>query len=528
MGQSHSTNVANVISNVMEQVTSSITANQQLTGNQNQIISVTGVGGDVVISGNKMNQTANLNMDALAKQISSQTAQQDIVQRLSQQATAITSGINIFQSSDADNTMNAFLDVGMSVASNIGQICAASNNQNQAITVNAVAGNVSITDNQQDQVAGAFVKCMQDSSATNSAVQSVQQSVDQSAVAKSEGLDLWELIILLVVVGVIILLVIGMVAFGGASFIKKLFFPLLFLGGLAGAIYFGMQWQKSDIVKINGVGFSTLIKNDGQCQAMQYSTSTAYNNATDAGTACLNDPNCAAFDWIPPNTTIFYNKLGYTVEDSTTKMQVCPNVKAATLPPGTSFTVPPQLLQGKTSNNAPDASTGNTHDVYVDQTTGHYFWKVPLTNQWQDQGAFPSYTVGVSTLTSAARQPSTAADTSQLYIDTSDSNNWQLYVRTSTGWPATGTQLTSKTATSLTMSFPGLRSASPATNTYNWTGYKVHTKDDKQLWYVGAFATVGLIGLIATMHAFGSSSSSSSLSPKSDSSSKSESSFSLF
>jgi hypothetical protein len=508
MGNSQSNNVANIVSNIMSSASSSILSNQSSQGTQNQIISVSGGTGTVNISDNVQSQNLSINMDGLAKAMSSQSIQQDIVQQLTQSATAVTSGINLFQNSKANNTLNDYLNVGLSIASNIGQLCTSTGNQNQAITVDTHNGNVVINDNTQTQMATVFAKCIQDATASNSAVQSVQQSMDQEATAKSQGLDLWQIIIMAIIGLLFISAPILVPLLGGASIIMKLLFPLCVIAG----VFVGYWYWKEKSMNMSAFGFSTLISKDGDCGAVNYANFTTFATPDDAGTACEKDDKCEGLDWIPgsPPNTSFYSNLSSVP---------CPNVKSDTT--GTTLITNAALIAQvlKPPQTTPSSSVGNNGDVFLDLTTGRMYWR--LDDKWIDQGILPNFKTGSHILYGEKSPDATDGVADDLYIDTTDPYSWKLYQKTasSTSGSATptavwgvGVVLKSKTADDAQKQFPGQHPNAPQSNLIKWSAFKEYSRNPFYL-----YLAIGLVclGIMGSLMAFGGSSSSSSSSSNS-------------
>ena len=106
MGASVSKNVSNAVTKAVAKVSSNIIQNTQLSQDMAQVVSVRDVHGDVHISGNTFTQHATVNMHTLLDALSTEEAQQSIMQELAQEAKSVTSDLNIGQFSDAQNTMN--------------------------------------------------------------------------------------------------------------------------------------------------------------------------------------------------------------------------------------------------------------------------------------------------------------------------------------------------------------------------------------------------------------------------------------
>lgn len=518
MGSSQSSNVATIISNIVSNASSNILSNQSTQSGQSQVISVEGGSGGVVIQGNEQIQDIQINMEGLSKAMSTQVVQQQIVQDISQSASALTSGINLFQSSDASNTLNAFMDVALNVSSNLGSVCSSQNNQNQVIQATTKDGFVKIDGNAQKQMGNLVTKCIQNASASNTAVQNVQQQVDQTSVAKSQGIDLWQVIILALIALFAMAAPILIPLIGGTNavlkVIMKLLFPLMILGGCF-CIYW---WYSHKQSVMSAVGFSSLIQNDKECAATQYNSSTQYLTPEEAGAACIKDDKCEAIDWIPSSTaqptTYFYNGLSSSP---------CPNVKpdSSTKP----MIRDPRLYSSPLeSNTTPDVSIGKEGDVFVDSSTGRFYWKLKKT--WQDQDLVPGF-VPKSTVWSAAKNPDDSqGKKGDLYINTSDPNSWQYFIKGQNDKWDSGKTLQSQMATNLNMAFPGRHGDAPDSNTVNWSSFKMVTRNKFFLYLGIAFIVFGIVGTISAFMGGDKKQSSTPLnsSPSSTSSSPSDSS----
>ena len=117
MGASVSSNVVNMVTKTVATVSSDIIQKTQLSTDSAQIISVSDIDGDVTIKDNVFYQTANLNMQALMNALTSESAQQNIIVQLSQEAKSLISGLNIGQFSDASNTMNVLIEATINIIS---------------------------------------------------------------------------------------------------------------------------------------------------------------------------------------------------------------------------------------------------------------------------------------------------------------------------------------------------------------------------------------------------------------------------
>lgn len=505
MGSAHSTNVANIISNIMSKETSEVMARQVASGAQDQGISIIGGSGTLNIEGNKESQTMNINMDGLAKALSTQVSQQNIVQELTQAATSSVSGIS-FSNSDASNIMNDFLNVGLNVSSNIGQICEAAGRSSQSINVVDRDGEINIKGNVQEQVSNIIAKCVQDATSSNSAVQSVQTSLSQSATAKVVGLDLMQIIalILIILASIIIIPMVGV-----ESIISKFLFPMIAMGGGVCLYY----WSIDTTSEMAGVAYSTSIIKDKECYSGDKSVlkldapdELGWPAPDIAARQCQDNDKCMGFDWFSIlKLAVFYSDLRNLDSNG-----MCPHVTAD--PKNKTLVRNAKLIVDSLAvNTPPDQSIGSNGDVFVDTVSGHYYWKYSSDAKnegtWMDQDIISKdFKSGVS-ITSADKFPdASAGKDGDLFINTSDPNAWKLYIKVSGAWSSGDDKpLTGPTATQNKLSFPGRHSDVPPATDYDWSGFKIHKR--KTVWLVLGIVLI-VLGVGGTFISFSKSSQS--------------------
>lgn len=152
--QSKSSNVVNATTKAIATVATDIIQNTTLSEYASQIISVKNIDGDVHVEGNKFSQTATINMTALMTALAQTDVQQKIAENIAQASKSVTSGLslNAWSSSDANNTLNAYMKSILLITTNISQSCGASMSNSQSIIIDRVKGNVYIQNNIFDQV----------------------------------------------------------------------------------------------------------------------------------------------------------------------------------------------------------------------------------------------------------------------------------------------------------------------------------------------------------------------------------------
>lgn len=428
MGQSQSTNVMKNTTDIMSDAVTNIVANQYAKGGQSQIMDVENVEGDVNISGSVQSQNITISMDGVAKQMSNIQTQQNITQALSQAAAASTSGISLFNASNADNEMDNYMTVSMKIAANLSQICGAGSGQDQKIVVKNVTHDVNLRNNTQEQTSAVVAKCIQDATAINKSLQTVEQDISQSAVAKTVGIDpAW---IMLMAFLILLAPFIGAAIFGAS--VGVYFIGLACMIG--GGVLIWLWSQQKTEYDMYGIGFSTLIKNDLQCDMSPYlpvnapiletvnmsavssasqpgSSSSTFGVSSSAsagvssntfgvsssasagvsssasvvtsGTnvselnriakACTNDDKCCAIDWdtstSPPSVT-YYTSDKYDFKP-------CPNVTTQKLADQhKSFAEKPQLFISDLGVDVkPQITSGQPNDVFINTSDGTFYWK---------------------------------------------------------------------------------------------------------------------------------------------------------
>jgi len=478
MGSAVSKNITKAATEAIAKVSNTIISSTKLTTDQTQIISVTDVDGDVHISGNTFTQKANVNIKSLLNALVQEDVQQDLTMQIAQAAKSIVSGLNIFQFPNAQNEINLFLKASAELVTSISQSCAASVSENQVITVSRVKGDVYITNNVMSEMASIFEACVEEAVSKNVIFQKLQEKVDQSATAKAEGLDLWQIIILIaIVLGIPIVS-----AIGGIAVVGRYLFPLSIVAG-AGCIVLYFTWVKETVYSH---AFSTLIRNLPNCNAQPLSvSSTSYPNSAAAAQACNENRNCVAFDWQgavidgqgnhisfnPPQTT-FYGTIGPGCEQAITSS-----------PDHSKVFRNPIFIKGV---GAPTKAEG---DVYLDSaTTDYYFFDHEILT-WIKQGSFAhsDYT-SRNSINWGTILPSTTtqgiAGSIYVYYVANNPAYFHVYVKNPDGWKLYTPPLKG----------PGLIPDVP--DNINVSGFTTISHRQWLLYMGGAFLVVGILGSV--------------------------------
>lgn len=157
---------------------------------------------------------------AVAKQLQdaavTNVTQQQLTQNLKQVATAMTSGINFGNFSAAENIGQQVANASTRIRNSIKQTCGASgfaqnvvSNHCNQVTAESKGGNAlgcEISDVVQENTMKVANDCTQKAVVSNKAVQDLQQTMDQLAVAKTVGIDIMTLFIAIAIIcGIIVI-----------------------------------------------------------------------------------------------------------------------------------------------------------------------------------------------------------------------------------------------------------------------------------------------------------------------------------
>lgn len=474
MGSAVSKNITKAATEAVARVSNTIIASTKLSTDQTQIISVTNVDGDVHISDNNFTQQANINIKSLMNTLVQESVQQNLTMEIAQACKSIVSGLNIFQFPNAQNEINLFLKASSELMTTISQTCAASLSENQVITVNRVKGEVYISGNVMSEMADMFGSCIQNAVSNNTVFQKLQDKIDQSATAKAEGLDLWQIILLIaMVLGIPFVSTIA-----GVAVVGRILFPLSIVAGAACLVAFE-SWVDESVFSH---AFSPLIRNFPNCNARTIApTSLNYPNSSAAAQACADNRYCVAFDWqgamadnrllIPPQTT-FYSSLGPGCEEA---IKSTPDrSKVFRYPIFKKGNGPPTKMEG---------------DVYLDLTTTNYYFFNQETQSWAQQGSFAHSdftsrnTIDWGTIEPKPTTQGIAGSIYVFYAPTSPTY-FHVYVRNPDGWKLFPPLLKG----------PGLIADAPAQ--INVTGFTTIKKRKWLLYLGGALIVVGILGSV--------------------------------
>lgn len=478
MGSSISKNISKVVTESVAKVASNVILSTQLTTNQSQVVSVTDVTGDVVISGNTFTQKANVNMKALLTALSSETVQQNLANDIAQSCKSIVAGFNIMQFPDARNEINTFVKASSEIVDTVSQECASSIAQNQVITVSRTHGSVYVTGNVVSQMATLFGDCVEKAVNNNSVFQTLKQKIDQQSSAKAEGLSLDAIIVLVaIVLGVPAASIIGGLAVAG-----RYLFPMSVVAGVGCLVAYN-SWVDETIYSH---AFSKLLRTyPNMCNSTVLASSTDYSDSESASRACAANKNCKAFDWMGitsnPNPlgrpilldkpqTVFYSKVGENCESEISQSSDnIPVLRKAVFVKGVG---PPTKIGA---------------DAYLDTSSTKYYFFDWQKKIWTLQGSFAhSDFASRNSIDWGGVRPlanvQAIAGSLYVYFNPENPARFYVYVKNPDGWKVYPTPIKG----------PGMIADVP--KNINVTGFTT-LRRKKWLMYAGAsLAVVGVLG----------------------------------
>lgn len=297
MGSAYSSNVVDLTVNAMAKVMNDYTATTSGTADNTVTISI---GDGSTFSGNTIDQEATTKITFKADFFAKSEVQQALVEEIEQKAKSLVSGINLMQFTNANNTLRNTINATIDISDKVATDCKATADNNIVIRVGK---NATVTGNVLRQQARALVDCITKSVSESTEMQDLQVKISQAASATSKGFDLWEIIIILVVVGVILVGGVGVTFASSGKMVVKIIaglFPLLCLGG--GAACVGV-WAGQKESQMSGYGYTKLLTGtseeavncrDGAVQIEEEWTKKNFESAGMAAEACEKQKECKA------------------------------------------------------------------------------------------------------------------------------------------------------------------------------------------------------------------------------------------
>lgn len=368
MGSSSSKNIVDNTVDVLSRVAFDAIQDSQNSGSNSINITLRS-DGDTTIRNNVFRQRATINSEQLLNVMSSQSAQNDVINKLKQVAESLTSGINVGNSSRAENIIESYLNSTLSVTSNVQNLC--KNYLGNSITIDvATIGNnpnakITVEGNEFEQVGEIFSNCVADVVNAQEGINAVQNDIDQMAKATTEGINLWAIALIIFLIILVIFSPVIIVSFAAAKGITTFFqflFPIIFLIGL---VFIGVYFFHSSYVIIGSAPSRGL--NNSVCGVSGARPMGDFEYPDYAADACINDPECKAMDWKKGSTT-FYSEINRPDCEYQYKTENSPNPVEVSMPVMYIGSGPPTI----------DAKL---NDMYLDNKNGDYYRR-RRTDRW--------------------------------------------------------------------------------------------------------------------------------------------------
>jgi hypothetical protein len=242
MGTASSRNVVQAVVNVSAEASNSAIQDVAASARSFQGINVANVAGDVTIRRVTMDGRVEMSVAAYLEATQSSDVQQKVSQQLEQMAKASVSGINVGNSSRTSNETYTAINSVVRTTNLTTQSCNAEALSGQTINAAGIGGALTIEDVQMDAAVSAIVDCRMQAVQGNTSVQDLQQSVKQTAVSETVGLDLmayvWLIIAGVVAFGVVVgfSMLIAYKQSGALASVLRLVLPVALLAGGAAGI----------------------------------------------------------------------------------------------------------------------------------------------------------------------------------------------------------------------------------------------------------------------------------------------------
>jgi heme exporter protein D len=266
MGNAKSRNTMQSTMNVSAKATNKAINDVIASGRSFQGINVSGVEGDVNISGVDMDASVQMTAKGYLEAAQSNEASQSVSQELEQMAKASVSGINLGNNSDSSNSVSVAINAASEILNVTAQTCDLGASATQLINVTDVGGNVNISDVKMKTAISVIVDCQAKAVANNSSIQDMQNKVSQTAIAETVGFDPFAIFIalavLIAVVGAVVLMM-GKAVKDSSSIVitaaAKWLIPTLCIAGMVLLIWYISQNSLSQVVPPEGEDIETFV-----------------------------------------------------------------------------------------------------------------------------------------------------------------------------------------------------------------------------------------------------------------------------
>jgi len=216
LGGSTSENITNTVVNTSVEVTNRAVMELSSRGRASNSLVISDTGGDVVIEGLAQDAAVTVSVEGYLQATNSTAVQQEVAQKLSQMAEAVTSGISLGGKAEAKNIVNTTINSSANILNETKVLCRSDADAENTITVARTGGNVSIRNVTQNAAVNSILKCQSSNISNTVTSQKADQSIEQTATAIVKGLDLGAMLLPLIIIGGLVILAPVVLMFGAA------------------------------------------------------------------------------------------------------------------------------------------------------------------------------------------------------------------------------------------------------------------------------------------------------------------------
>lgn len=384
-GSSKAGNAINLVDNALSQAAINATNATISDANVSNIINIDG-SGNLNIGQINQDLKATVNTSNLFAAMTDLQNSQQITQDITQQATALTKGLNFGNASEAGNNLNDFVSIVTQSFTNIKNTCEsyASGSNQVNIQLAGSGNNVSISGINQDALASVFANCVDNTVANSLNQNDLSQKLSQTATAKTIGLSLDFLV--WIIIGGLVFLGFGLYLANNtkAGRILLMILGLVFLGVGGYLLYDYEKGKRTISVDAYSFAFEDL----PLCGASGRKTANS-TKKNDLMAECINSLSCAAFECLNYDNTDGRDACGEAYIYTSLAKPDCnrrvsdQDIKPALVSPVVNLVslgskAPSTGLQPDTAQSGAAITAWRPGDLVIDTDSGN-IWRYKLT-----------------------------------------------------------------------------------------------------------------------------------------------------
>jgi hypothetical protein len=181
MGNTPSRNISNITARVIAKVATNIIASNVVSIDESShLVSINSDSPSINMKGMIYNQTVILNGKELLSQLSTESAQEQLIESMTHSVKCVSDAINLNGDSYVKSITNSYLNASLYIINNIQIICSQVMSDNWLIWINNNNGIINITNATMCQLTKLFYDSVVNSLATNVASQELQKMIENS------------------------------------------------------------------------------------------------------------------------------------------------------------------------------------------------------------------------------------------------------------------------------------------------------------------------------------------------------------